>query len=371
MMIHVLVHKKSGLPCVLKRKEGTEEQLALNGKGRDGVVKGLEKDSGLSHLVLFHQVDVADATSVASLADFIKSKFGKLDILINNAGISGVVIDDTDLITTVIKNRGAKPEYDGTKGVTHTYELAEECLQINYYGAKKTTESLMPLLQLSDSPRIVNVSSSLGQLESLPKGSWARGVFNDVDNLTAEIVDEILNKFLRDFKEGSLESKGWPKYLSAYIVSKAAMNAYTRILAKKYPSFCINSVCPGYVKTDITANTGILTVEEGAASPVRLLHSTANQVALMSPAEVELPGSQINHSLPQKGMSSKSNRCKRWSQEHRLFLLGLEKHGSGDWKNISRIIETRTPLQVASHAQKYFLRQALGDKAKRRSINDI
>ncbi|XP_006583333.2 (+)-neomenthol dehydrogenase isoform X1 [Glycine max] len=245
-------------------------KVVLTARNEERGLKALEtvKDSGLSHLVLFHQVDVADATSVASLADFIKSKFGKLDILINNAGISGVVIDDTDLITTVIKNRGAKPEYDGTKGVTHTYELAEECLQINYYGAKKTTESLMPLLQLSDSPRIVNVSSSLGQLESLPKGSWARGVFNDVDNLTAEIVDEILNKFLRDFKEGSLESKGWPKYLSAYIVSKAAMNAYTRILAKKYPSFCINSVCPGYVKTDITANTGILTVEEGAASPV-------------------------------------------------------------------------------------------------------
>ncbi|KAG4393080.1 hypothetical protein AAZX31_03G012900 [Glycine max] len=237
--------------------------------------KGLQaletlKDSGLSHLVLFHQVDVADATNVASLADFVKSKFGKLDILINNAGIGGVVIDDTDLITTAIMNRGAIPEDNGTKGITHTYELAEECLQINYYGAKKTTESLMPLLQLSDSPRIVNVSSTLGQLESLPKESWARGVFNDVDNLTEEIVDEILNKFLRDFKEGSLESKGWPKYLSAYIVSKAAMNAYTRILSKKYPSFCINSVCPGYVKTDMTANTGFLTVEEGAASPVRL-----------------------------------------------------------------------------------------------------
>jgi len=49
--------------------------------------KGLQaletlKDSGLSHLVLFHQVDVADATNVASLADFVKSKFGKLDILV-------------------------------------------------------------------------------------------------------------------------------------------------------------------------------------------------------------------------------------------------------------------------------------------------
>ncbi|XP_020209024.1 (+)-neomenthol dehydrogenase isoform X2 [Cajanus cajan] len=201
--------------------------------------------SGLSHLVLFHQLDVADATSAASLAHFIKSKFGKLDIL-------------------------AISEDDGRKGITQTYELAKECLQINYYGAKITIESLMPLLQLSDSPRIVNVSSFMGQLESFTKGSWARGVFSDVDNLSEEKVDEILKEFLRDFQEGSFESKGWPRYPSAYIVSKAAMNAYTRILAKKYPSFCINSVCPGYVKTQLTANTGFLTAEEGAASPVRL-----------------------------------------------------------------------------------------------------
>ncbi|XP_029128242.1 short-chain dehydrogenase/reductase 2b-like [Cajanus cajan] len=78
--------------------------------------------------------------SVASLADFIKSKFGKLDIL-------------------------AMPEDDRTKTIIQTYELAEECLQINYYGAKITVESPMPLLQLSDSPRIVNVSATLGQLE--------------------------------------------------------------------------------------------------------------------------------------------------------------------------------------------------------------
>ncbi|XP_020209023.1 (+)-neomenthol dehydrogenase isoform X1 [Cajanus cajan] len=226
--------------------------------------------SGLSHLVLFHQLDVADATSAASLAHFIKSKFGKLDILINNAGIGGMVTEDADLIKAIIMNRGAISEDDGRKGITQTYELAKECLQINYYGAKITIESLMPLLQLSDSPRIVNVSSFMGQLESFTKGSWARGVFSDVDNLSEEKVDEILKEFLRDFQEGSFESKGWPRYPSAYIVSKAAMNAYTRILAKKYPSFCINSVCPGYVKTQLTANTGFLTAEEGAASPVRL-----------------------------------------------------------------------------------------------------
>jgi len=99
---------------------------------------------------------------------------------------------------------------------------------------------------------------------------WAKGIFSDLENLTEERIDEVIKEFIKDFEEGSLERKGWPKYLAAYTVAKASMNAYTRIIAKKYPSFCINCVCPGYVKTDITANTGILTVEEGAANPVRL-----------------------------------------------------------------------------------------------------
>ncbi|KAI3474719.1 hypothetical protein Pfo_029904, partial [Paulownia fortunei] len=57
----------------------------------------------------------------------------------------------------------------------------------------------------------------------------------------------------------------------------------------------------------------------------------------------------------------------------RQFLLGLKKYGKGDWRNISRnFVTTRTPTQVASHAQKYFIRQLSGGKDKRRSsIHDI
>lgn len=57
----------------------------------------------------------------------------------------------------------------------------------------------------------------------------------------------------------------------------------------------------------------------------------------------------------------------------RLFLMGLKKYGKGDWRNISRnFVITRTPTQVASHAQKYFIRQLSGGKDKRRaSIHDI
>lgn len=60
-------------------------------------------------------------------------------------------------------------------------------------------------------------------------------------------------------------------------------------------------------------------------------------------------------------------------QEHKLFLLGLKKYGKGDWRNISRnFVVTRTPTQVASHAQKYYIRLNSGGKDKRRaSIHDI
>ena len=99
---------------------------------------------------------------------------------------------------------------------------------------------------------------------------WAKEVLGNVESLTEERVDEVLNEYLKDFKEGSLETKGWPRYMSAYIISKATMNAYTRIVAKKFPSFQVNCLCPVYVKTDINHNTGYLTIDEGAKRVVKL-----------------------------------------------------------------------------------------------------
>ncbi|XP_059651451.1 (+)-neomenthol dehydrogenase-like isoform X1 [Cornus florida] len=256
-------------------------QLASNGvlvvlTARDEK-RGLEAletfiGSDLSDLVVFHQLDVADPSSIHSLAEFVKNQFGKLDILVNNAGITGAIADGDALRAAVagdgaLEEKMAQIKWD--KIMTQTYEVTEECLQINYYGAKRMIEAFLPLLHLSDSPRIVNVSSSMGKLKNIPN-EWAKGVFSDGESLTEERVDEVLNEFLKDFKEGCIEAKSWPPSLSAYIVSKAAMNAYTRIVAKKYPNIIINCVCPGYVKTDINFNTGVLSVEEGAQSAVRL-----------------------------------------------------------------------------------------------------
>ncbi|KAK9742926.1 hypothetical protein RND81_03G206000 [Saponaria officinalis] len=235
--------------------------------------RGLEaidelRKSGLSSEILeYHQLDVTDPTSVASLADFIKVKFGKLDILVNNAGMLGATAD-IDALKAAGFFDMPRPTEKQTLSyadmLKQTYELAEECFETNYYGVKRNVEALLPLLQISDSPRIINVSSGAGKLSNIPN-EQIRGVLSNDESLTEERVDEILKEFLRDFKEGSIAEKGWPVKLPAYVVSKAALNAYTRIQSKIYPSIIINSLCPGFVKTSMNGHTGNLTVEEGAA----------------------------------------------------------------------------------------------------------
>ncbi|XP_022157338.1 (+)-neomenthol dehydrogenase-like [Momordica charantia] len=239
--------------------------------------RGLEVVSKLHELglpnVVFHQLDVLDPVSIDSLAKFIADKFGRLDILVNNAGASGVVVDEeglralnidpsswlsgkaTNLVQSVIKTNNEK---------------AEECLNTNYYGLKGVTESLLPLLQKSlGGARIVNVSSLRSELKRIP-GEHIRKELGDVANLSEKKIDALLKRFLHDLKEDRLEENGWTMMLPSYSISKASVNAYTRILARKHPKMYINCVHPGYVDTDINWHTGTMTVEEGARGSLKL-----------------------------------------------------------------------------------------------------
>ncbi|XP_059443131.1 peroxisomal hydratase-dehydrogenase-epimerase-like [Corylus avellana] len=234
------------------------KQLASNGvkvilTARD-VKRGSEaieklKAAGYSD-VIFHQLDVVDKASISSFANFIRTQFGKLDILINNAGITSII-------------GSLETDYE------QTYETASDCIRTNYYGMKQVSKELIPLLQLSNSARIINVSSSLGWLKNISNEN-ARKELGDVDGLTEEKVDNVVEGFLEDIKENLIQVKVWPSNYPAYIVSKAALNAYTRVLAKKYLNISINAVTPGLVKTDLNRKTGGVSVEEGAQGPVML-----------------------------------------------------------------------------------------------------
>ncbi|XP_034220925.1 (+)-neomenthol dehydrogenase-like isoform X1 [Prunus dulcis] len=269
--------------------------------------RGRDATSQLHHLgfsnVLFHQLDVLDPFSIQSLANFIDNRFGRLDILVNNAGASGAVVDEEALkslnidpttwvswlrlFLSLICSHNQKSQHLSNGlvvfvqlsgkavnkiqcAIKFTYEKAEECLNTNYYGAKRLTEALLPLLKLSpQGGRIVNVSSLRSELKRIPSEE-IRNELGDMETLTEEKVDALLTKFLVDFKQNTLEANGWTLMLPAYSISKVTLNAYTRILAKKYPKMYINCVHPGFVNTDINWHTGTMTVEEGAAGPVKL-----------------------------------------------------------------------------------------------------
>ncbi|CAI0627648.1 unnamed protein product [Linum tenue] len=162
-------------------------------RGLQAVQKLRDGDPALSENLVFHKLDVADSSSISSLADFIRAQFGKLDILVNNAAIFGATMD-VDVMRAVGQDRWFE-------SITDTYELAEECLKTNYHGAKQMIETFLPLLQQSDLPRIVNVSSGMGKL----KNEWATSVLSDVENLTEEKVEQVLNQYLKDFKDEGAE----------------------------------------------------------------------------------------------------------------------------------------------------------------------
>ncbi|KAF8719883.1 hypothetical protein HU200_024644 [Digitaria exilis] len=214
----------------------------------------------------------AEAVSILGdavrLADFIKEKFGKLDILVNNAAISGMIseIGNSETFQQEVGGMDLTEKADRIrKHSTEPYKQAEECLRTNYHGTKAVTKALLPLLQSSSHGRIVNISSRYGLLRFF-SGQELKQELNNIDNLSEHRLDELSELFLKDFKDGQLEGRGWPTeggYI-AYKVSKAIMNAYSRILAKEHPSLCINCVHPGFVQTDMSFQVGDLTVEEGA-----------------------------------------------------------------------------------------------------------
>ncbi|KAI3501246.1 hypothetical protein L1887_29110 [Cichorium endivia] len=195
----------------------------------------------------------------------------KVSGLVNNAAESGMIVH-YDEFRAFKDGAGYEQVFDENahllSGILdQPYDLGEGCIRTNYYGTKAVTEAILPLLQLADSPRIVNVSSNYGELQWI-HNEKVKAELQDIDNLTEDRIDGIIDWFLKDLKANKLSENGWPLTVAAYKVSKATINAYTRLLARKFHKILVNCVHPGYVITDFTSHTGHLTPEEGARAPV-------------------------------------------------------------------------------------------------------
>jgi len=176
----------------------------------------------------FVELDLGSSDSIKKFADTIKDKYGQCDLLVNNAAMA-------------FKNADPTP-------------FKDQCvptLRINYYGTIDLTKAILPLLEKSRHPRIVNVASMAGRLSQISRE--LQGKFNSKD-LTLDGLDALVAQFQTDVLAGTHRSKGWGN--SNYGFSKLAVIAATKVLAQMYPKMRINCCCPGFCNTDMTSHRG-------------------------------------------------------------------------------------------------------------------
>ncbi|QJD96621.1 SDR family oxidoreductase [Mucilaginibacter robiniae] len=179
------------------------------GKGEEAVNQ--LKADGLTTLQAI-QLDVTNLDSITAAQQFINDKDGKLDVLINNAGISGALPQSAESIDVAI---------------------VREVFDTNFFGVIQVTQAFLPLLRKSETAVIVNVTSGLGSLTLHSDPSWP----------------------YYNFKS------------AAYGTSKSALNSYTIVLAYELRDtpIRVNAVDPGYTATDFNHHQGPLKVEDSAA----------------------------------------------------------------------------------------------------------
>ncbi|CAH2070409.1 unnamed protein product [Thlaspi arvense] len=165
-------------------------------------------------------------------------------------------------------------------GTDNSVEFSHMVISTNYYGTKNIIKAMIPLMRhASQGARIVNVTSRLARLKgrhSKLENEAVRAKFIDVDTLTEEMVDKTVSEFMKQVQEGTWESGGWPHSFTDYSVSKMAVNAYTRVLARELSErpegakIYANCFCPGWVKTAMTGYAGNVSAEDGADTGVWL-----------------------------------------------------------------------------------------------------
>ncbi len=163
----------------------------------------------------FHQLDVTDEQGISDIAEYIEDTCGRLDVLINNAGIQ-------------IEENHTAMEMD--------MDDLHKTMATNLYGPLMLTRAMVPYFKDSKDARVINISSRAGQLSGMGSGQ------------------------------------------AAYRISKTALNALTIILSKELEGdgIKVNTMCPGWVRTDMGGPNADKSIEEGADTAVWL--ATADKI---------------------------------------------------------------------------------------------
>jgi len=211
--------------------------------------KGIAAASQLSQRAIVRQLDVTDEKSILRLYESVKLEFGKLDVLINNAGINGM--GEKGPASSKIKEK-LRRRYGAIRKLAKTVkpllekvgmagrgecasdarlDRVREIMETNFYGPWRMIQVFLPMMKNSNDPRIINISSGMGELESL---------------------------------DGEMPG---------YSLSKASLNALTIMFSRELEKdgIKVNAICPGWVRTDMGGADAPREVSQGADTAVWLV----------------------------------------------------------------------------------------------------
>ena len=196
-------------------RTGMSVWMGARDRSRGEEAVAILRQEGLDVRLL--ELDVADEASVQNAAAVLAHELGSLDVLVNNAGI--------------LSDVNTPPSQVSIKDMKAVYE-------VNLFGPVRVTQAFLSLLKASGEARIVMMGSGVGSLTLITDPT---SIYSGVNLLD-------------------------------YTSSKVALNAVTVSFAKELEPFGIkvNAVEPGHVRTDLNANTGFLTPDEGAATAIKM-----------------------------------------------------------------------------------------------------
>jgi NAD(P)-dependent dehydrogenase (short-subunit alcohol dehydrogenase family) len=193
---------------ICRQLAGRGALVILTARSPEAGEAAANKLNGQNLPVQFHPLDPTKEESIATFAATLDSRYGRVDVLINNAGIFAK--DDGNALDV-------------------TLDTVRTTLETNTLAPLRLSQALVPLLKRSQTARIVNISSGMGQLSEMGGGSVA------------------------------------------YRISKTALNAVTGVLAAELRGeVAVNAMCPGWVKSDMGGKEATRELPEGAAGAVWL-----------------------------------------------------------------------------------------------------
>jgi NAD(P)-dependent dehydrogenase (short-subunit alcohol dehydrogenase family) len=215
--IAVVTGSQKGLGFEIARQLGTQEDfnIIITARKAEDLEKAMQEFQAMRLNVDGHLLDVTNDGSVADFARWLADKYGRVDVFVNNAGVNPFLAEENSVLT-------AKPD------------VLLDTLNTNAVGMLRISQALIPMMQRSNSGRIVNVSTEMACL-------------------------------------GLMGSDSYP-VAPSYRVSKVAMNGLTVLLARELKDYniLVNAYSPGWMRTDMGGPDAPYSVTEGAQTAVYL-----------------------------------------------------------------------------------------------------